>query len=222
LYGVAFGYGQFIAVGDGGTMLSSTDGEVWTPRNTGISNYLSRIIFAGGLFVAVGGDYGLKSTIVTSTNGIDWQSQNSPTTSTLWDVAYGNGQFLALTSSSIPMILHSEDGLVWKTSTPRNVDWPVCKIAYGASTFVVAGSGCGILQSDSTALPELGLEKLQDGSGVVVSVSGEVGRNYRLQFRPNLQGGHWNDVLSFTNDRPTVAITNLASDWQRFYRVTSP
>lgn len=120
------------------------------------------------------------------------------------------------------MILTSTDGLVWKTSTPRNVDWPICKIAYGASTFVVAGTGRGILQSDSTAPAELTLEKLQDGSGVVLSVSGEVGRNYRLQFRPDLQGNQWNDVLTFTNDRPTVALTNLTSDWQRFYRVTSP
>ena len=221
LYGIAFGLGQFIVVGDGGTMLSSTNGEVWTPRNNG-SNPVSRIIFAGGQFVAVGGDYGLKSTIMTSTNGIDWQSQESPTTYTLWDVAYGNGQFLALTSTSIPMILHSTDGLVWKTSTPANVDWPICKIAYGASTFVVAGTGCGILQSDSTAPPELSLEKFPDGPGAVVSVTGEVGRNYRLQYRSDLQSDQWNDVLTFTNDRPTVALTNFTSDSQRFYRVTSP
>lgn len=221
LYGIAFGLGQFIAVGDGGTMLSSTNGEIWTPRDNG-SNPVSRIIFAGGMFVAVGGDYALKSTILTSTNGIDWQSQKSPTTYTLWDVAYGNGQFLALTSTSLPMILHSSDGLVWKTSKPSNVDWPLCKITYGASTFVVAGNGCGILQSDSTAPAELSLEKLQDGSGVVVNVSGEVGRNYRLQYRSDLLGDQWNDMLTFTNDHPTVALTNLTSDWQRFYRVTSP
>ncbi|MGC3959043.1 MAG: hypothetical protein QM813_14190 [Verrucomicrobiota bacterium] len=102
------------------------------------------------------------------------------------------------------------------------MDWPICKIAYGARTFVVAGNGCGILQSDSTVPPELSLEKLQDGSGVVLSVSGEVGRNYRLQYRSDLQGDQWNDLLTFTNDRPTVAVTNLTSDWQRFYRVKSP
>ena len=211
-----------MAVGENGTIITSSDGVSWTTNNSGVADYLLSVVFAHGIFVAVGGDYGLTSTILTSTNGIDWQSQNSGITFTLQNVSYGNGTFVAVTASSIPIILTSLDGAVWNQWTADIADWPICYIAYGDSTFVAAGSMGGILQSASTTSPILSLQNIEDGTGRLLTVTGEAGRNYRLQYCSKLQTGNWNDILSFTNDSPVTTLTNYTYDWQRFYRVVSP
>jgi len=51
-----------VAVGDGGTILTSPDGVSWTERDSGTSNWLWGVTYGNGTFVAVG-DYG---TILTS------------------------------------------------------------------------------------------------------------------------------------------------------------
>jgi hypothetical protein len=62
LNGVAYGNGLFVAVGDGGTILTSPDGVSWTQRTSGTSNQLNGVAYGNGLFVAVGWD----GTILTS------------------------------------------------------------------------------------------------------------------------------------------------------------
>jgi hypothetical protein len=62
LEGVAYGNGLFVAVGDGGTILTSRDGVSWTRRTSGTSNQLEGVAYGNGTFVAVGW-YG---TILTS------------------------------------------------------------------------------------------------------------------------------------------------------------
>jgi hypothetical protein len=41
LFGVTYGNGLFVAVGDGGTILTSPDGVSWTARTSGTSNWLT-------------------------------------------------------------------------------------------------------------------------------------------------------------------------------------
>jgi hypothetical protein len=38
LYGVTYGNGTFVAVGEGGTILTSPDGVTWTQRTSGTGN----------------------------------------------------------------------------------------------------------------------------------------------------------------------------------------
>src|SRR5205807_461714 len=67
LSAVAYGNGQFVAVGFGGTILTSTDGVNWLLRQSGIQNYLKGVSYGNGQFVAVA--YG---TILTSADGVNW------------------------------------------------------------------------------------------------------------------------------------------------------
>ena len=46
--------GLFVSVGDPGTILTSSDGNSWTKRNSGISKYLYGVTYGKGLFVTVG------------------------------------------------------------------------------------------------------------------------------------------------------------------------
>lgn len=62
LNSVAFGASTLVACGVGGAIRISTDGTTWLARTSGVSEYLMRVRFAGGRFIAVG-DLG---TILTS------------------------------------------------------------------------------------------------------------------------------------------------------------
>ena len=85
LNGVAYGNSTFVAVGQSGTILTSTDGATWTSRTSGTSNYLYDVAFGNSTFVAVGA----SGTILTSTNGTSWTTRTSGTTNALYGVSFG-------------------------------------------------------------------------------------------------------------------------------------
>jgi hypothetical protein len=95
--GIAYGNGQFAAVGFSGAILTSTDRAIWIQRRLGISkgHDLNGIAYGNGQFVAVG-DYGA---IVTSTDGVNWVESQSGSFNRLYAIAYGNGQFVAADSA---------------------------------------------------------------------------------------------------------------------------
>ena len=56
---------KFVAVGNSGTILTSSDGTSWTSPTSGTSNDLKGVTYANSTFVAVG----KSGTILTSTDG---------------------------------------------------------------------------------------------------------------------------------------------------------
>ncbi|MBI2924480.1 MAG: hypothetical protein HYY24_02115 [Verrucomicrobia bacterium] len=56
LSAVTFGAEQFVAVGDGGLLLSSTDGVEWRQHTTSVDGFLG-VTYGNGSFIAVGGFY---------------------------------------------------------------------------------------------------------------------------------------------------------------------
>src|SRR2546425_826275 len=68
LNSIAYGNGQFIAVGNNGTIVASTNGLDWALRPSGVSRHLKSIAFANGRFV-IGGNSGL---ILWSDDGEVW------------------------------------------------------------------------------------------------------------------------------------------------------
>jgi len=140
LGGVVYGNNIFAAVGQGGTILTSTDGTSWTSRNSGTGKVLRDITYDNNTFVVVGRD----GTILTSTDGTSWTSRNSGTGNNLYDVAYGNNTFVAVGASGT--ILTSTDGVSW-TSRNSGTYSGLNDVVFGNSTFVVAGDGGKILTS---------------------------------------------------------------------------
>jgi hypothetical protein len=124
LSGIAYGNGQFVAVGSSGNIVTSADGANWVLRQPPTHDLISGIAYGNGLFVAVGSKVApelngagqpviIGGAILTSTDGVTWvQSQSvSPRLS---GVAYGNGQFMAWQeANNYPLILTSPDGLNW-------------------------------------------------------------------------------------------------------------
>jgi hypothetical protein len=73
LYAVAYGGGMYVAVGevreDGrAQILTSSDGEEWSSRDSGMTHDLKAVAYGSNIFVAIG-----KSVILMSRNGITWQ-----------------------------------------------------------------------------------------------------------------------------------------------------
>lgn len=99
LWGVAYGGGQWVAVGELGTILTSPDGITWTKRNSGFpTRWLVGVGYGNGLWVAVGGTASITENnglILTSTDGITWTPRITSGTR-INNVVYGNGTFVAV------------------------------------------------------------------------------------------------------------------------------
>jgi hypothetical protein len=84
--------GMYVAVGDRGVIVTSSDGVEWDLRWSHGHNGLYGLTYGNGLFVAVGRD-GL---IVTSPDGITWTERACFGSGKLQDVAWGGGRFVAV------------------------------------------------------------------------------------------------------------------------------
>jgi hypothetical protein len=72
------GISRFVAVGDGGTILTSTDLTTWTAATSPTTSTLQRVVL-GNQFVAVGS----AGTALVSVDGLTWVATNTGTTADL-------------------------------------------------------------------------------------------------------------------------------------------
>src|SRR5436190_586169 len=141
LNGITYGNDQFVAVGDLGTIVTSTDGSDWVLRESGTTDRLSDIGYGNGQFVAVGGrGDGLywQGTIVTSADGINWVPRQAVKDLHFYQIAYGNGQFVAsggYEAGPDGDLLTSSDGVNWLKVYNGFFRKDVGGIAYGNGQF---------------------------------------------------------------------------------------
>jgi len=115
LRGVAFGNGMFVAVGDGGTILFSSDGATWTRAGSGILTTLNTVQYLNNLFVAAGEG----GEILVSNNGVTWSPEYTSSNLGITSVAFGGGQFAAAGFDKVQQsfsILKSADGRSWSVA----------------------------------------------------------------------------------------------------------
>src|SRR5437773_1318519 len=101
LSAVAYGIGQFVAVGDYGTIVSSADAVNWVPRQSGTGYRLSAVAYGNGEFVALGLGFNYatgewEDTILASADGVTWVQNYLGTEKGLSGIVYGNGQFVVV------------------------------------------------------------------------------------------------------------------------------
>ena len=109
--GIEYGNGIFVAVGEGGTVLTSSDGGTWTLGNSKTYSDLNSIIYDNDVFVAVGGGYDFYI-VLTSLDGITWTVRALGTGSGLNSIVYGNNTFIAVAGND--KTLSSTDGISWE------------------------------------------------------------------------------------------------------------
>jgi hypothetical protein len=162
LSAIAYGNGQFVAVGSAGAILTSADGADWVSRESGTQRNLAGIAYGGGQFVAVGaalrGTGEFDGFVLTSTAGVNWvESLGDLTDYQVQGITYGNGKFVTWGGSYAgkPTLVGSFDGLnwdrwVWQFTTNRGsitfFQYPNA-IGFGGGQFVAVGAYGTLLTS---------------------------------------------------------------------------
>jgi uncharacterized protein (DUF2141 family) len=177
LDGVTYGNGTFVAVGESGTILTSSNGVTWSTRTSGTTNHLEGVTYGDGTFIAVGG----SETILTSTDGVTWNTETLWVTSNhLYGVTYGNGTFVAVGGNGT--ILTSLDGVTWSTRTSGTTQG-LHGVTYGNGIFVAVGwYGTILTSTDGVTWTERASEYLYildgvaycDGTFIAVGTSGTI------------------------------------------------
>src|SRR5438552_3388856 len=91
LHSISYGNGAYVAVGSGGTIISSEDTLTWSSLPSGTSNDLSGVVFGNGMFVTVGkSGSSTGATILTSVDGRSWTPRSSGGVNDLNSIGYGN------------------------------------------------------------------------------------------------------------------------------------
>jgi hypothetical protein len=142
-YGITYGNGTFVTVGDYGTIITSTDGVAWSsPIQTGYTNHLYGVGFGNGTFLAVG----TLGTILTSTDGATWVNRSIDISDSLYDAAYGNSLYVVVGASGAIFTSSGGPNWIWFDRSLSISNW-IFGMVYDLSTFVDVGSSGKILTS---------------------------------------------------------------------------
>ena len=131
LNAIIYALPTYVAVGNGGTILTSSNGVDWVLQNSGTTNNLYGITWANGLFVAVG-----QGLVLTSPDGVDWAAHLYPTL-TLYSVTCGDGLLAAVGASGV--IRTSPDGTNWAAQV-SGTSAAIRAITYGKGRFLATGA----------------------------------------------------------------------------------
>ncbi|WP_189032792.1 InlB B-repeat-containing protein, partial [Paenibacillus albidus] len=168
LYDVTYGNNTYVAVGEAGTIVTSSDGVNWTERTSSATNQLWGVAYGNKKFVAVG----LNSAIYISDDGVTWTDRTFGETH--YGVTYGNGMFVAVGFGR--EILTSIDGVSWTQRSLGDLN-ELRGVTYGNGIFTAVGFGGKIWTSSNgeswtsrTSGVENDLWSISYGNGKFVAV----------------------------------------------------
>lgn len=101
--------GQYIAVGNEGRILTSSDGTNWMLRESGTSENLAEIVRGDAGYLVLG----WNATLLRSADGIVWSGTRPEGAETLYSLTWYPGDQLYITSDGLTLYL-SSDGEIWQ------------------------------------------------------------------------------------------------------------
>lgn len=109
LNGIAYYKDRFIAVGEFGTIIRSSDGVRWEKINTPFNMYLFDVASSNNLLVAIG-----TGKVFTSVDAATWEEIVVPFSGQLYSICWTGSQFVVTTQGdSMSHFLLSTDGEIW-------------------------------------------------------------------------------------------------------------
>jgi len=148
LHDVGYGGGVFVAVGDYGTIITSTNGLDWTLQASKTEASLLGITYDAARFVAVGGGppwQPRNGSILTSTNAVDWTVHDTDNTTWLRGATSGGGRSVVFAGNE--EIYICSDGQDWQRRVLPSQAVPIMTMAYGNGVFAAFGENGLILTS---------------------------------------------------------------------------
>ncbi len=126
-----------LSAGDGGTIMSSTDGFSWTRQLSGTSSNLGSPAFLNGHFFVFGGG----GIVLKSTDSTNWARYHSGEYR-LGSVAYGNGTYLGIGTEprGARVFMTSTNGESWM---PQGTAGNFNSVVFGNGLFVTVGGSSG-------------------------------------------------------------------------------
>jgi hypothetical protein len=106
LNGLAYGNGTYVAVGQNGSVFSSSDAFDWIARSSGTFYPLNDVAFGNNVFVAI---IAGSTNVLISANGINWTMQPAGLTDTYKSIVFRDGLFYAAGTR----IATSPNGISW-------------------------------------------------------------------------------------------------------------
>jgi len=206
--------GELVAVGVGGTVLATTDGETWTRRETGTRETFARVAHLNNRWFA----YGYNGSIFNSDDLVGWGQRTN-----LYgagDMAYGNGRYVALTTDTTNSIRVSSDGDTWhpRSFAPgRNVSASALTFAYNRFWLAAANFELFTSTDGETWTPSPGV-----GSGWryerFVNADGRLFLLTRESYYGNYTLYELVDGVSWVSRSGIGAIADFGYDGAQFYK----
>jgi len=246
LRSVAYGRDHFVAVGDLGTVITTTNGTNWTKLESGTQSNLWGITFLNDQFVGVG-----ERIVITSPDGVSWAAHGAD--AELRGVTFKHGLYAAVglegkiltspdTLSRTPQesgttndlyaiandahqfvavgnnatILTGRDGTNWTARTSPR-KVALHGVAFGDGTFVAVGDRWTVLESDPILQgPYLGASI--DGGRLQLSIEDIDPGQFEIHISADLTAwSTWTNVTAIAN-RVLVIDPEFARTGPRFYR----
>lgn len=134
----------YIAVGEGGSIYTSTDSTNWTKQEIVTNSDLHDVVYGDDEFVAVGSN----GTVITSENGTDWNVRTAPVTSDLNSIIYYNNQYIAVGDNGVVIVTLANNNLWnWTQQTINNINnTNINDIIRAKGVYIVVGDN-GIIAS---------------------------------------------------------------------------
>ncbi|MBL9166359.1 MAG: hypothetical protein JNN07_01320 [Verrucomicrobiales bacterium] len=136
LQGITAGHGLYVAVGDQGEIVVSSNGSLWTRRNPVNANLLSSVTTTPDGFIACG----QKGTLIAGgANGLGWRRITSPTTAWLFRVREHDGTRVAVGEGGT--LLTSTNDSAWVARVSGTTEFLTDVAWAGDACFILGQSG---------------------------------------------------------------------------------
>lgn len=147
LYGVSSaGVNTFVAVGDGGTILRSTDaGLGWSVVTSPVADQLRAVALHGNVGLAVG----LSGQVLRSTDeGASWVQESRPTSKNLYSVALGDSVAI-ITGEEGTIFISTDAGVSWSQRTAGTASVIFGVTVKGPTAVGVGGQATVVMSDDN-------------------------------------------------------------------------